>query len=178
MKRLSDMYKHGDNCPLCGGGWLCEKAIEENFIYKGHSLTVPEYHVLECPACGEAVVDKDSTRRAEKMLRDFGRQIDGLLAAADIKRIRRKLHLTQVQMATVLGGGLKGFARYENGQIIQSRAMDNLLRILDQFPESLEVLTSVPRPRNVANAVVAPRKRKPADAGMVHEDGEGYRGKG
>ena len=57
-----------------------------------------------------------------------------------------KLHLTQEQMATALGGGLKGFARYENGQIIQSRAMDNLLRILDQFPENLDVLPGVPRP--------------------------------
>jgi transcriptional regulator with XRE-family HTH domain len=101
-----------------------------------------------------------------------------LLTAADIKRIRRKLHLTQEQMATVLGGGLKGFARYENGQVIQSRAMDNLLRILERFPESLDVLPGMPRPQIVANAAAAPRKRKMADAVMVHEDGEGYRGKG
>ena len=89
----------------------------------------------------------------------------------------QKLHLTQEQMATVLGGGLKGFARYENGQIIQSRAMDNLLRILDQFPESLDVLPGAPRPQSVANAVAAPRKRKTASAGMVHEDSEKYQGK-
>jgi HTH-type transcriptional regulator / antitoxin MqsA len=171
------MYKHGDSCPLCGGGRLCEKVIEECFNYKGHSLTVSDYHVLECPACGEAVVDKDSAHRAEKMLRDFGREIDGLLSAADIKRIRRKLHLTQEQMATVLGGGLKGFARYENGQVIQSRAMDNLLRILDQFPESLDVLPGAPRPQIVANAVTAPPKCKTVSAGMVHEDGEEYQRK-
>jgi hypothetical protein len=39
------------------------------------------------------------------------------------------------------------------------------------------VLPGAPRPQIVANAAVAPRKRKMADAGMVHEDGEGYRGK-
>ena len=172
------MYKQGDSCPLCGGGRLNEKVIEECFNYKGHSLTVSDYRVLECPACGEAIVDKESARRAEKLLRDFGRQVDGLLTAADIKRIRRKLHLTQEQMATVLGGGLKGFARYENGQVVQSRAMDNLLRILDRFPESLAVLPGAPNPRIVAIGAVVPRKRKIADAGMVHEDGEGYRGKG
>lgn len=171
------MYKHGDSCPLCGGGQLCEKVIEECFNYKGHSLIVSDYHVLECPACGEAVVDKDSARRAEKMLRDFGRKIDGLLTAADIKRIRRKLHLTQEQMATVLGGGLKGFARYENGQVIQSRAMDNLLRILDQFPESLDVLPVVMCPQIVANGAAVPRKRKIVDAGMVLENGEKYQRK-
>jgi len=172
------MYKQGDSCPLCGGGRLCEKVIEESFNYKRHALTVSDYRVLECPACGEAVVVKESARRAEKMLRDFGRQVDGLLTAADIKRIRRKLHLTQEQMATVLGGGLKGFARYENGQVVQSRAMDNLLRILDRFPESLAVLSGVPRPQAVPIGAVASRKRKTVDAGMVHEDGEAYQGKG
>lgn len=172
------MYKQGDSCPLCGGGRLNEKVIEECFNYKGHSLTVSDYLILECPACGEAVVDKESARRAERLLRDFGRQVDGLLTAADIKRIRRKLHLTQEQMATVLGGGLKGFARYENGQVVQSRAMDNLLRILECFPESLNVLPGAPRPQVVATGAVVHRKRKIADADMVHEDGEGYQGKG
>ncbi|OGR24169.1 MAG: hypothetical protein A2X79_04930 [Desulfuromonadaceae bacterium GWB2_53_15] len=163
------MYKQGDACPLCGGGQLCEKFLEECFSYKGHSLTVPDYRVLECPACGEALVDKDSARRAEKLLRDFGRQVDGLLTSAEIKRIRRRLHLTQEQMAAVLGGGLKSFARYENGQVVQSRAMDNLLRILDRFPESLDALPGVPRTQ---------AKRKKVDAGMVCEDGVGYKGKG
>ncbi|MDA8427876.1 MAG: type II toxin-antitoxin system MqsR family toxin [Geobacteraceae bacterium] len=172
MKRLSDMYKQGDACPLCGDGLLCEKVLEEHFSYKGHSLTVPDYCILECPACGEAFVDKDSARRAEKLLRDFGRQVDGLLMPVDIKRIRRRLHLTQEQMATVLGGGLKSFARYENGQVVQSRAMDNLLRILDRFPESLDVLPGVPRPQ-----AVVMRKRSRAVAGMACEADEEYKGK-
>ncbi len=163
------MYKHGDACPLCGGGKLEEKVVEERFTYKGQSLVVPDYHVLECPVCGEAVVQQESARRAEKMLRDFGRAVDGLLMGADIKRIRRKLRLTQEQMAQVLGGGLKGFARYENGQVIQSRAMDNLLRILDRFPGSLDALPGVPhqKPMDASRTV----------AGVVHEEGEEYGGK-
>ena len=167
------MYKKGDACPLCGGGDLSEKVVEENFSYKGHSLVVTDYRVLECSACGEAVVEKDSARRAEKLLRDLGRQVDGLLIAADIKRIRRKLHLTQEQMATVLGGGLKGFARYENGQVVQSRSMDNLLRILDRFPESLAVLPGVTKQQTVAA-----RKGSMIVVSMVCEDDEGYEGKG
>ncbi|MDO9069372.1 MAG: type II toxin-antitoxin system MqsA family antitoxin [Deltaproteobacteria bacterium] len=165
------MYKQGDECPLCGGGRLCEKVVEEHFSYKGHSLAVPDFQIFECPACGEAVVEKNSARRAEKLLKDFGRQIDGLLTAVDIKRVRLKLHLTQEQMATVLGGGLKSFARYENGQVVQSKAMDNLLRILDCFPESLGVLPGVPRPK-----VVASGKGKSVEVAMVCEGDEGYEG--
>ena len=111
------------------------------------------------------------------MLRDFGRGVDGLLTGADIKRMRRKLHLTQEQMAQVLGGGLKGFARYENGQVIQSRAMDNLLRILDRFPESLDALPGVSSRKAIAQQAAAPRRRVGTVAGMVHEDGEEYKGK-
>jgi HTH-type transcriptional regulator/antitoxin MqsA len=171
------MYKQGDACPLCGGGKLEEKVVEEHFTYKAHTLVVPDYHILECPACGEALVVKESARRAEKLLRDFGRGVDGLLTATDIKRIRRKLHLTQEQMAQVLGGGLKGFARYENGQVIQSRAMDNLLRILDRFPESLEALPGVAGRETNTPRVSAPRRRAGLAAGMVHETGEEYKGK-
>ena len=79
------MYEQGNTCPLCGAGLLSEKVVEERFNYKGHSLIVPDYHILECPACSEAVVEKDSARRAEKLLKDFGRQVDGLLMAADIR---------------------------------------------------------------------------------------------
>jgi HTH-type transcriptional regulator/antitoxin MqsA len=171
------MYKQGDTCPLCSEGELEEKVVEERFTYKGHSLVVPDYHVLECDACGEAVVQRESARRAEKMLRDFGRVVDGLLTAADIKRIRRKLDLTQEQMAMVLGGGLKGFARYENGQVIQSRAMDNLLRILDRFPESLDVLPGVQGRKPRAVRATAPRKRGSVAEATVHEPAENYKGK-
>lgn len=132
---------------------------------------MPDYQIFECPACGEAVVEKNSVRRAEKLLKDFGRQVDGLLTAVDIKRVRRKLHLTQEQMATVLGGGLKSFARYENGQVVQSKAMDNLLRILDCFPESLGVLPGVLRTKTVPS-----RKGKRVGVGMVCEGDEGYEG--
>lgn len=51
--------------------------------------------------------------------------------------------------------------------------MDNLLRILDRFPESLDVLPGVPRQQGVAT-----RKCKMADVGMVCEDGDEYREKG
>ena len=63
-------------------------------------------------------------------------------------------------MATVLGGGLKGFVRYENGQVVQSRSMDNLLRILDRFPESLAVLPGVVRRQPFALADLPLNQRR------------------
>jgi HTH-type transcriptional regulator/antitoxin MqsA len=67
---------------------------------------------------------------------------DGFLTDEDIKRIRKKLGFTQEEMAERLGVGLKTFARYETLSVRQSKAMDNLLRILDGYPEALKILES------------------------------------
>jgi len=136
------MYEHGNVCPICGVGTLEKNVIEEVFTYKEKTLTVPNYEVYECAECGEGLVDPASSSRASKLLKEFGKEVDGLLTTADIKRIRKKLGLTQEEMAEVCGGGLKGFARYESGQVIQSKGMDNFLRIIDEFPFTIDVITN------------------------------------
>lgn len=138
------MCANGSICPICGAGELAAKTVEEQFTYKGQHLSVPDYLIYECSECSEALVDPASSKKAEKLLKDFSRGVDGLLSTADIKRIRKKLGFTQEQMAEVCGGGLKGFARYESGQVMQSKGMDNLLRILDEFPGALDIINRRP----------------------------------
>jgi HTH-type transcriptional regulator/antitoxin MqsA len=129
------------NCPVCGAHRLEEKMVEKTFTYKGRSITISDYLIYKCGECGEEmVVDKYSPRKSEKALIDFSREVDELLTGVQIKRIRRKLGFTQEQMAELFGGGLKSFAKYETGKVCQSRAMDNLLRILDANPEVIKVL--------------------------------------
>ncbi len=65
---------------------------------------------------------------------------EGFLTDKDIKRIRKKLGLTQKEMAEKLGVGEKNFARYENLSVRQSKAMDNLLKILDAYPDAIKIL--------------------------------------
>ncbi len=132
------MYKNGQSCPICGSGKLIKGVIDEKFNYKEQALVVPDYVVYECSVCEESLVDKKSVKTSQKLLKDFYREVDGLLGSSNIKRIRKKLGCTQEEMAKKLGVGLKTFARYETDQVIQSRAMDNLLRILDNQPRSLQ----------------------------------------
>ena len=139
-------YKSGDSCPICGTGRLAEKVIDETFEYKGHSITVSGYAILECSACEEAIVEPASSRKATRILKEFNRSVDGLLSSAEIKRIRKNVGLTQEGMAEICGGGKKGFARYESGQVVQSKGMDNLLRIIDRFPYVLSALLPLKNP--------------------------------
>ena len=127
-------------CPICGAGKLEKKVSMETFEYKGNKTTIPNYVTYACTECKEAIVDKTTLKASGKLLKDFQRMVDGLLTGRQIREIRKKLGLTQEQMAEIVGGGLKSFARYETGQICQSKGMDNLLRILDAYPEMLKVI--------------------------------------
>jgi HTH-type transcriptional regulator/antitoxin MqsA len=127
-------------CPVCGAGKLKKQNGAETFEYKGKRITIPNYVTYECAGCGEAIVDNASLKESGKKLKDFQREVDGLLTGAQIKAIRVKLGLTQEQLADIVGGGLKSLARYESGQVCQSKGMDNLLRILDAYPFTVKVI--------------------------------------
>ena len=136
------MYKDADPCPICGGGPLKKKVITERFEYKGNDLAIPDYVVYECSECEEYIVDPQTLKATEKRIRDFHREVDGLLTSSEIKKIRKSFKLTQEEFGEILGGGKKAFARYENGTVTQSKPMDNLLRVLTAFPSAFEVIHS------------------------------------
>lgn len=127
-------------CPVCGTGTLKKKIGTQTFEYKGENTTIPNYVTYACTKCDEAIVDNTTLKESGKILKDFQRKVDGLLTGQQIKAIRIKLGLTQDQLADIVGGGLKSLARYESGHVCQSKGMDNLLRILDAYPETLKVI--------------------------------------
>jgi HTH-type transcriptional regulator/antitoxin MqsA len=127
-------------CPICGVGTLKKEVGTETFNYKGVTTTVQNYITYKCHGCDEAIVDNTTLKESGRILKDFKRKVDGLLTTEEIKSIRKRLNLSQEEMAEILGGGLKSFARYETGQVCQSRGMDNLLRILDSYPFTINVI--------------------------------------
>ena len=61
----------------------------------------------------------------------------------DTKAIRKKLRLTQEQMALALGTSPSGYRKWEQGQRQPSGAARTLLRVMEQEPEAvLRVLAS------------------------------------
>jgi len=64
---------------------------------------------------------------AEK--RDAVRVRDGLLSGDEIAAVLNDLGLNRAQAAAVFGGGPNAFAKYINGEVLQSFAMDRLLRL-------------------------------------------------
>ncbi len=132
-------YAAGDLCPVCESGKLEENVKNLDFEYKERKSIVENITCFDCPVCGESYTNRKESRAIEKFLTDERRREDGLLVSNEIKSIRKKLAVTQVQFARAFRVGEKNFARYENGQTTQGAAMDCLLRVLREHPEAFKL---------------------------------------
>lgn len=123
----------------------CESATDliqfqdENFEveYAGRTESVAGLSGWRCGACGEVEFDDESARLYaevgdQMVLQERQRQ------SHEIRRIRRKLGLSQVEAARLTGGGHNAFSRYERGEAAPLPAVVNLFRLLDRHPELLK----------------------------------------
>lgn len=58
-------------CPICGKGEVVREIISETFWFKGFPRKVDNYVIFTCPVCHESIVDDESVKRVEKILREF-----------------------------------------------------------------------------------------------------------
>ena len=124
-------------CPACDVGKLIPFRGRETYSYKGKQFSIENFEFSRCDACGTELVMPDQSRRNEVHVREEYRKIDGLLTASEIKRIREQFCLTQADAAEIFGGGVNAFSKYERAVVIQSVAMDRLLRLVDEAPSNL-----------------------------------------
>jgi HTH-type transcriptional regulator/antitoxin MqsA len=106
--------------------------------YKGESATIamPGWY---CDESGESIHTGDDMKVSDEALRELKNKAD-LLDGADIRRIRKKIGLTQREAGAIFGGGPNAFQKYEQGAVTVSKAMSNLLRVLEKHPDAVEEL--------------------------------------
>jgi HTH-type transcriptional regulator/antitoxin MqsA len=124
-------------CPSCGHNGMIDKVLEETLTYDGKSMTLHDMRGQFCPECGEGIWDDESYRRYTEAQEGLVRAIKGD-PAADIRRIRRKLKLTQAQLASSFGVGKVAFSRYERGETRPPAPLLKLLKLIDRHPDLLE----------------------------------------
>src|SRR5262245_46351558 len=107
--------------------------------YKGQSVTIqmPGWY---CADSGESIHTGEDMRVSDAALKDLKIKAEKLLAPEEIKRIRRKLGLTQREAGEVIGGGPNAFQKYESGEVLLSKGMSNFLRVLEKHPEEVSEL--------------------------------------
>jgi putative zinc finger/helix-turn-helix YgiT family protein len=147
------MFMMSDNNPLAGRArpfpWRCvECRAKEVFPqatdytttvkHDGRSYTVhiPDLEIPTCRKCGEQLFTVGIDDRVVAALRA---QV-GLLTPEEIQQHRGQLEMTQQEIADQLGVAKETISRWETGGMIQSRAMDNLLRLFFESEEARQLL--------------------------------------
>ena len=128
-------------CVSCGTRKGMTRFKDETFTieHAGMATAVEGLSGWRCAACGEVEFDAESARR-------YATAGDALVLRArerqsmEIRRIRRKLGLSQVAASRLTGGGHNAFSRYERGEATPLPAVVNLFRLLDKHPELLKDL--------------------------------------
>ena len=67
---------------------------------------------------------------SDRALNRLKARTEGLLEPEEIKRIRKKLGLTQEAAGEIIGGGPRAFQKYETGDLLPSRAISSALALL------------------------------------------------
>jgi len=128
-----------DACPNCGTVMRERKAILRLPI-NGEEIGVPSASHLRCPKCHEVVLRMDQARQLRERALEVYRARYHLLSAGEIRAIRERYRLTQVQLARLLRLGANTISRWEAGRNVQTAAMDVLLRLIRDIPASLTYL--------------------------------------
>jgi HTH-type transcriptional regulator / antitoxin MqsA len=107
--------------------------------YKGESITVdmPGWYGDEPD---QGVFDPADMKVSDRALNRLKARTEGLLEPEEIRRIRKKLGLSQEATGKIIGGGPRAFQKYETGDSLPSRAISSALTLLDHDPTALDLL--------------------------------------
>ena len=116
----------------------------DRFEYQGDeaapiTIEVPDLPVEVCDQCGEQYVGPAAARAQHRAVC----RALGLLTPEEILAIRMRFGPNQADFAAVTGIGVATISRWERGRLLQNRAMDRYLRLLQANPGTYEVLKAV-----------------------------------
>jgi HTH-type transcriptional regulator/antitoxin MqsA len=108
--------------------------------YKGRSLVIAMPGWYADDGVTDSIHSGADMKVSDRALHRLKAQADGLLEPEEVRRIRRKLRLSQREAGLVIGGGPNAFQKYEVGDVLVSSAISSALRLLDAYPDALAVL--------------------------------------
>jgi HTH-type transcriptional regulator / antitoxin MqsA len=121
---------------------MIDKVVEETLSYGGKSMTLHAMHGQFCSHCGEGIWEEESYRRYTEAQEGLVRAVKGD-SGADIRRIRKKLNITQAKLALAFGVGKVAFSRYERGETRPPAPLVKLLKLIDRHPDLLDEMQNM-----------------------------------
>lgn len=124
------------NCPKCKKSSIETKHYQDTVDFRGIEFDVDNLQISKCQSCGYSWESEEQIRVNQELIkatyathRDNLRKKQGLLSGEEIAEIRNYFKLNQRQASVIFGGGFNAFNKYESGEVLQSVAMDRLLKL-------------------------------------------------
>lgn len=127
-------------CVICGSESAREVAERRSVHLLGHVATFARRE-YKCTACGESFTTDDQgegNERAERLA--TARALKDIEGAAELKRLRDLMHLTQPELENALGLGRNTVARWETGQRPVPAYIKTIIRLVAVNPTALALL--------------------------------------
>jgi transcriptional regulator with XRE-family HTH domain len=120
-----------------------------------HVFTVPDLSLPVCEACGNKVF----TEKVDDQINAALRLNLHLLTPDEMRTGLERINMTQKEAAERLGIAEATLSRWLNETQIQSRAMDNLLRVFLAFPQVRSALSGVGQDPRLGAADISAQRR-------------------
>lgn len=136
-----EMKEHKEYCQNCNDFVdFTVKKVNKTIQVKDETLDVEVYECY-CVECGNRIFVYEYEKKNDIIVYDAYKKRVGLLTSSEIKEIRRKRNMTQIELARFVGIGDKDITRYESGSV-QNKCIDKLLRLVqddDSYEEMVRV---------------------------------------
>lgn len=116
-----------NSCIFCDSTSIETAFEKQQFAFRHGSqdvLLTVEVPVTHCNDCGESIIGSEAEAIQHEAVCDFL----GRLSPREIKEMRKQKKVSQQSLADATGIGVASIKRWETGALIQSEAMDKLLR--------------------------------------------------
>jgi putative zinc finger/helix-turn-helix YgiT family protein len=123
-----------DFCTRCGAQGLSECTVPHEVEHEGKTRSILDTRTV-CAVCGAVSYIGAQISRHELAVSAAIREMDGLLSAEELRRIRAKYRLKQTDLERMCSIGPKTWTRWERGKVVQSKSTDTLIRLLADDPE-------------------------------------------
>lgn len=123
-----------ETCVECGQAALAVRVVPFTVVHGNKEAVIQDERTV-CGHCGTVSFVGEQVSRHEFAVAAKIREMDGLLSAEDLRRIRLKYGFRQTDMEAMLSVGPKTWTRWERGKVPQSKAADTLIRVLAADPE-------------------------------------------
>ena len=135
-------------CPETGHA-MYRSVRQMTLVYKGQEATfdMPGWY---CDFSDQSIHNGEDMKASDRALNRLKAQVEGLLVPEAVRRIRKRLHLTQKDAGRLIGGGPNAFQKYESGDVVVSHGVMSALLLLERDPSGLSVLRERLVPKKAA----------------------------